>query len=116
MLVNYRNPEAPHGTPPVKVYDNGGALFLTITDEFIDALIAFRRKVAGEVAYWAANRDLGRFAKDEQKRATREEKAATIWLRHFTEVGKKQPIRTFPAEMSDELDAALRHGLTALDS
>lgn len=116
MLTDYRNPEAPRGSPPVKVYDNPGALYLTITDEFVEALIAFRRKAAGEVAYWAASRELGRFAKDEQKRATREEKAATIWLKHFTEVGKKQPIRTFPAEMSDELDAALRHGLTALDS
>lgn len=116
MLVDYRNPEAPRGSPPVKVYGACGALYLTITDEFVDALIEFRRKAAGQVAYWAANRDLGRFAKDEQKRATREEKAATIWLKHFTEVGKKQPLRTFPAEMSEELDAALRAGLKALDN
>ncbi len=111
MLVDYRNPEAPRGSPPVKVYDNVGALSMTITDEFIDALVAFRRKAAGEVAYWVANRSLGRFAKDEQKRATREEKAATIWLKHFTEVGKKQPLRTFPVEMSEGLDAALRVAL-----
>jgi len=112
-MIDYHNPEAPRGSPPVKVYDNGGARYLTITDQFVDALIEFRRKAAGEVAYWAANRELGRFAKDQQKRATREEKAATIWLKHFTEVGKKQPIRTFPAEMSEELDAALRAGLMA---
>jgi len=116
MLETYRHPDAMNGGQPIKVYCNFGALYLTITEEFVDALIDFRRKAAGEVAYWAANRDLGRFAKDEQKRATREEKAATIWLKHFTEVGKKQPLRTFPAEMSDELDAALRAGLKALDS
>jgi hypothetical protein len=71
----------------------------------VAALKAFRSSAAQDVAYWAQHRALGRFAKEEQRRTQRLEKAATLWLRFYTEIGRRA-CADFPVEMAAELDAA----------
>ncbi len=76
----------------------------TVTDEGLEAARQLRRQAAQDNGFWnTQKRDLGRFAKDEQKAAQRMEKATTIWLRHFEDVGPKS-ILHMPSELAQELD------------
>lgn len=103
-VTTYYDPERPRGDQLVKGYGNVGAQFLDVTSAGLEAARQARREAGADIAHWTALKiTCGRFAKDEQKRAQRMEKAATIWLRHFEEPGRKS-IRNMPLEMADELD------------
>lgn len=103
-VVTYFDPERPRGDQAVKCYGNVGATFLEITNEGLEAARQVRREAGADIAHWVGLKAVcGRFAKDEQKRAQRTEKAATIWLRHFEEPGHKS-VRKMPLEMAEELD------------
>ena len=103
-VLTVTDPDRPKHDNQVHVYDNASAMGRTVTDERMDAARDARREAAGDVGYWAALKaECGRFAKDEQRRAQRMEKAATLWIRHFEDVGQKS-IRKMPVDMADELD------------
>jgi hypothetical protein len=104
-VVTYFDPERPRGDQAVKGYGNVGAQLLEVTDAGLEAARQVRREAGADIAHWAGLKAVcGRFAKDEQKRAQRTEKAATLWLRHFDEPGHKS-IRNMPLEMAAELDS-----------
>lgn len=85
-------------------YENTCAAYWTVTEEGLEAARAVRREAGADITFWNGMKsEVGRFAKEQQKLAQRTEKAATIWLRHFEEVGKKS-IRKMPSELHSELD------------
>ena len=92
----------------VMVYDQKEARAWSVTDAGLDAAIAARKQAGSDVQHWAGLKsDAGRFAKDQMKAAQRVEKAATIWINHFTQTGKKS-VRNMPTELASELDAVWR--------
>lgn len=90
-----------------KFYSWDAARYWTVTDEGLSAAYNARRQAASDVNYWNELKPLlGRFAKEEMKAAQRMEKAATIWINHFTAIGKKSLAQT-PVGLSEELNAVL---------
>lgn len=84
------------------------AHYWTCTDEGLNAAREIRRRAGQENQQWLAlTPELGKFAKEQMKAAQRLEKAATIWLRHFEQVGRKS-IRNMPSELAEELDFVWR--------
>lgn len=102
--IIWNDPEKPKGQKATTGYENLGARGWTVTEEGLEAAVELRRQAAHDVQHWAALKPaLGRLAKDFQREAQRLEKAATIWLRHFTDLGRKS-ILFMPAELAPELD------------